>query len=98
MVSFTLIEGSNFTKADIATAGEQIDINTSVNKYLVGGMSYLIDPKMVAHFPNKPSDDCHPDDKCQIEAKELLDCLDLNAQKIKSVCIDEVILRVKFDN
>jgi hypothetical protein len=92
-VLLRLKPGADFTRADVPAVamGERIVVRVLTNGIPIGGMSYAIDPGLVApprETPEKPGKDC--DDK----AKALLDCLPLG--EVKTVRVKRITLEIEL--
>jgi len=93
-VLFRLKPGSDFSPTDVQNAGADatIVVRTLVNGIPVGGMSYAIDPHLKTPPSELPAKGPHK--HCAEEAKELLECLCVPVDDVKSVRIKRVTLDV----
>ncbi len=94
-VALQVTPGLNFSRDDIDnTLDRDIRVELYGDGALFGGMTYRIDPNMKepVNFPGKVSDSCND------KAQDLLDCLDLGAQKVKKICVKKVSLDIELDN
>ncbi len=87
--------GENFTKAEVeSTSDRDINIFLYADDALVGGMTYYLDPDLKA--PINSVDSCNS--KCANSANELLKCLKLGDQEVKSVKIKKISLDIEMKN
>jgi len=86
--------GSDFSATDVQKAGAAatIVVRTLVNGIPVGGMTYTIDPHLKTPPPELPGKGPHK--HCAEEAKELLECLCVPVDDVKSVRIKRVTLDI----
>jgi hypothetical protein len=93
-VLLRLKPGSDFSPSDVPPAGmsARIVVRLLVNGIPVGGMSYAIDPNLKTPAPELPGkgDRRH----CTDEAKDLLECLCVPVDDVKSVRIKRVTLDI----
>ena len=84
--------GAEFSPADVPARGNRIVVRTLLNGIPVGGMSYTIDPSL-KHPPAE-----HPSrgeaQRCTEEAKDLLECLDVPVDEVKSVRIRRITVDI----
>jgi zinc metalloprotease ZmpB len=84
--------GDDFTRDAVAAAADRdLMIEVLADDNLIGGMTYRLDPDIVAPFndgvPGKGGD-------CLAEARRLADCLGIK-QDIGRVCVKEVVVSLK---
>jgi hypothetical protein len=94
-VLLRLKPGLDFTASDVPRAGSRarIVVRLIVNGIPVGGMSYAIDPQL----KDPPSELPVKERKhCAEEAKELLECLRVPVDEVKSVRIKRVTLDIEL--
>lgn len=96
-VLLRLKPGSDFSPTDVQNAGADatIVVRTLVNGIPVGGMSYTIDPHLKTPPHELPGKG--PRKHCAKEAKELLECLCIPVDDVKSVRIKRVTLDVDLE-
>lgn len=95
-IQLKLKKGSEFTKADIeGSADRMINVSLLANGFLLGGMSYYVDPSL-----KKPSGGKQPPEKdCDNAAQKLLDCLKISGgKKVKKICVKKVSVDIELDN
>ena len=93
-VLLRLKPGAEFTASDVNSAGSaaRIVVQTLVNRIPVGGMTYVIDPRLKVpprELPDKPRRE-----RCEEEAEELLECLGVPFDDVKAVRIKRLTLDV----
>jgi len=89
--------GSDFSASDVPLAGPgaRIVVRLTVNGIPVGGMSYTVDPQLKAPPHEVPT----KERKHSVEeAKQLLECLCLPVDEVKSVRIKRVTLDIELRN
>jgi zinc metalloprotease ZmpB len=93
-VSLRLKPGSDFSPSDVQNAGAaaRIIVRTLVNGIPVGGMSYAIDPNLKIPPPELPGRGGRR--HCAEEAKDLLECLNVPCDDVKSVRIKRVTVDI----
>jgi hypothetical protein len=96
-VLLKLKPGADFAPSDVPAAGKGalIVVRVLVNGIPVGGMSYAIDPHLKAPPHEIP---VKVPEQCAEEAKELLECLCLPVDEVKSVRIKRVTLDIELKN
>jgi len=94
-VLLTLKPGADFSPSDVPAsgAGASIVVRVIVNGIPVGGMTYKIDPRLKFPPPELPT---KRHKYCIEEAKELLECLCLPVDEVKSVRIKRVTLDIEL--
>lgn len=92
-VLLRLQAGSDFLPSDVPTvgSGSRIVVRVIANGIPIGGMSYLIDPKLKS--PPVEVGGRH-DKHCEEEAEDLLKCLRVPAQDVRSVRIKRITLDI----
>ncbi len=92
---YNLKVGEDFTKAEVeANANKDITVSLFADGALIGGMTYYLDANMKA--PINAGDPCGT--KCNSKAEELLRCLKLSNQEIKSVKVKKISLDIEMKN
>ncbi len=94
-VIFSIIPGSPFNASELKQIGEDIDIQTMIDGLVIGGMTYHIDPKITENLPERP----HGADEgpsCKQASKELLNCLGLPSEGVKSAKLRKVTIDIFF--
>jgi zinc metalloprotease ZmpB len=96
-VLLTLKPGSDFSVADVQNAGAaaRITVRSLVNGIPVGGMTYTIDPNLKTPPVELPGKGHRR--HCAEEAKDLLECLCVPVDDVKSVRIKRVTLDVDLE-
>jgi len=96
-VLLRLKPGSDFSPSDVPRMGPgaRIVVRTIVNGIPVGGMSYTVDPHLKSPPPEVPAEERK---ECAEEAKELLECLRVPVDEVKSVRIKRFTLDIKLRN
>jgi len=93
-VRLRLKPGSDFSSSDVQHAGvaARIIVRTLVNGVPIGGMSYAIDP----HLKTPPQELPGTGGRrlCAEEAKDLLECLGVPVDEVKSAQIKRVTIDV----
>lgn len=88
--------GTEFTAEDVRRQNQRtIHIESYADDILIGGMSYELDPNlksMPSPWPGKPPRHCRG------RAKEMLDCLDLPVDKVRSVRIRKITVDIEVEN
>lgn len=96
-VRIDLVPGEEFSSSDVREAGQvsEIEIECLADGLPTGGMSYTIDPNLVA----PPREIVKPGRKrCRTEAKELLKCLDVPADDVKAVRIKRITVDIDIED
>lgn len=91
-ITFTLKPGKRFKKSDVPKKGANIDIVTTINNHVVGGMTYLIDPGLKKRLPELPTGD----EKCIQIAQKLIECLGVRDKKVKGLRLDGERIELKL--
>jgi hypothetical protein len=94
-IVMTLVRGEEFAAHELEQAGGQalIRIQTLIDEHIVGGMSYLIDPKLRTRPPEthaRPKKEA----VCADAARRLLECLDVAVDSVKEVRLKRVTIEV----
>lgn len=92
VIVLNLVPGQDFSAADVPAGGASIDIEAFADDLLVGGMSFVIDPRMREPATELPEKGSGPD--CTDTAGHLLDCLCLPGGKVKSVRVKRVTIDI----
>jgi zinc metalloprotease ZmpB len=94
-VLLELKAGSDFSPSDVPSSGpgSRIVVRVIANGIPVGGMSYAIDPHLKSPPPEVPP---KKRKHCTEEAEELLECLCLPVDEVKSVRIKRVTLDIEM--
>lgn len=92
-----LEEGGNFSTSDVEAAGKDtvIEVLSLVDNQLVGGMTYLIDSKLKEPPVEVPKAPKKPD--CSDVAKDLLDCLKVPVDEVKSVRVKRITVDIDLE-
>jgi len=95
-VQLQLQAGQDFTKVDIAGAGDRnIRVELLANGMVLGGMTYHVDPNLKATSGGRPT----KGQDCDNAAQKLLDCLKVGGdQKVKKVCLKKVSVDIELDD
>ncbi len=91
-VTFTLKPGESFKTSDVPKKGANIDIISTIDDHVVGGMTYFIDPKLKERLPEIP----RGQRKCIPLAQKLLECLGAKGRKVKGLELKDDTLELKF--
>lgn len=91
-VCFSLVPGKKFKKSDVPKRGGSIDILTTIENQVVGGMSYFVDRKLKRRLPEFPP----LPEKCIPLAQKLVKCLGLKGKTVKEVRLEGDSIRLKF--
>jgi hypothetical protein len=97
-VAFTLKPGKDFTPAQVEAipqAERAIEFETFADGILVGGMTYPLDPSLKAPLPQPGKGEGKP---CADVEKELLECLKLRHDGVKSVKIRRITVDINFED
>jgi hypothetical protein len=94
-VVIELVPGRGFT-TDQVTAASDRDITVSLlaDDILIGGMTYRLDPALT----QVPGGDGPGTDRCKDRAQDLLECLHIPGDKVKSVHVKKVSIDVCMDD
>jgi len=90
-VSFTLVPGKKFDKQDVPKRGAQIDIMTSIENQLVGGMTYSVNRKTKPDGGTKRI-------SCVRLAQKLVECLGVSDKQVTNVKIKGNRIQLKFED
>lgn len=95
-VELSLKPGEDFLPSDVEAAGEKavIEFETLVDGLPVGGMSYNIDPEMKTPAPELPEEVEAKEPDCTDVAKDLLECLNLPVDEVKSVRVKRITVDI----
>jgi hypothetical protein len=92
---YSLQAGEDFTKAEVESASNRdINIRLYADGTLMGGMTFYLDADMKA--PIDYVDSCNK--KCISSANELLKCLKLSNQEVKSLKVRKISLDIEMKN
>ena len=91
-VTFTLKPGQDFKRSDVPKEGADIDIVTTIDEHVVGGMTYFIDPTLEERLPEIPEGQ----KKCLPIAQRLLECLGAKDRKVKGVRLKGDSIEIDF--
>lgn len=94
-VVFNIIPGSLFKASELKLAGEDIDIHTTIDGLLIGGMTYRIDPKIKENLPER-ADGSGEGSSCKEPSEKLLRCLGLPSDGVKSAKLRKVTIDIHF--
>jgi hypothetical protein len=90
--------GADFSPVEVKEMHERnICIETVANGILIGGMSYELDPTLKEESPQFPTKSQLPHG-CSGKAKELLGCLELPVDKVKSARIRNITVDIEIDD
>lgn len=90
--------GGNFSPQDVEqTQDRSIHFETFADGILVGGMSYELDPGLKVAPPQFPTRPKLPE-ACTDKAKELLGCLELPVDKVKSVRVRKITVDIEIED
>jgi hypothetical protein len=90
-----LVPGAGFKASDLPTGGADLTVAVSVDKRLVGGMTYRVDPKL-SHVPVERRPEEGHGKECEKAASDLLDCLGLPSNGVDSACVRKVTVDIRF--
>ncbi len=91
-------QGTDFAPRDVEqTKDRTIHLEVLANGILVGGMSYDLDPTLKVAPPQFPTKAKVPG-VCAGKAKELLDCLDLQVDRVKSVRVRKITVDIEIED
>lgn len=90
-IEIRLEAGGDFSPKDV-TPNTAIRILAYADQQFIGGMTYAIDPKLKVKPAEHPT--CPGKADCSDVAKNLLDCLDVPADKVKSVRIKRITIDI----
>jgi hypothetical protein len=90
--------GENFSEMDVRKAGERarIRVRTKLDGWIVGGMTYSIDPTLKRPSAQRPARGAR--EAANEAAEELLETLDLPGQEVDSVRIKRVTVDIDLDS
>lgn len=89
--------GANFSAQEIEqTQDRSIHLETYANGILVGGMSYQLDPDLKT-APSQFPDGKDMPERCSGKAKDLLNCLDLPVDKVRSVRVRKITVEIEVE-
>ena len=93
-IVLSLESGEDFSQSDVERAGEDavFEFEVTVGDFPVGGMSYIIDPKLKEPALELPPRDKEPD--CTDAAEDLLECLNLPTDEVKSVRVRRITVDI----
>jgi hypothetical protein len=83
--------GQDFSEADVG-GGAAIEVRARIDGMTIGGLTYSIDPRMKTPAVERPKAAARPD--CTALAKELVECLRLSADDVKSVRIKSILVQI----
>lgn len=90
--------GADFAPDDVERAHDwTIHLEVVANGILVGGMSYELDPTLKVTPPQLPTKVKVPT-VCAAKAKELLDCLGLPVDNVKSVRVRRITVDIEIED
>lgn len=88
--------GREFTSEDVENEKDpHIHVETHAEGILTGGMSYLLDSKLKSPAPQIPSKAGKM--QCEQKAKQLLDCLNLPTDEVKSVQVKRITIDIDME-
>jgi len=94
-VTIKPVAGKTFGKDQFSSGADRdIHIILYANGIVMGGMTYRIDPDVIAPAGGTGSGGS----QCLDKAKALLDCLKIGDGQVKKVCVKKVTLDIDFDN
>lgn len=93
-VIMSLKQGKDFSPSDVERAGTRavITVRTLIDGLAIGGMTYAIDPRLKTPAVETPTGVRKPD--CTDAAKQLLTCLQLPNDKVKSVRVTRITVEI----
>jgi len=92
-VDIRLVPGRDFSASDVdASADKTIQIFGYAGGILVGGMSYVVDPKQT------PPAGAEHTGQCAGIAGELLACIDLRHERVRRVGVRKVTVDLEIDD
>jgi hypothetical protein len=94
-VIFNIIPGRPFNASELKQAGEDIDIHTMIDGLVIGGMTYRIDPKIKESLPER-ADGADKSSSCKEHSENLLRCLGLPSDGVKSAKLRKVTIDILF--
>ena len=94
-VTMDLVPGAGFSPSDLPTDGADLAVEVSVDKQLVGGMTYRVDPKL-KNVPVERGPKGGRGKDCLGSARALLDCLGLPSDGVESACLRKVPVDITF--
>ena len=94
-VVMELKAGADFSAADVKDPA-LIEVRVLGDGMLIGGMSYLVDPRLTEPAPERPYGSSGAHD-CRTQAADLLDCLRLPYGKVKRVRVTRITLDVDLE-
>lgn len=100
-VVMALKAGHDFTRADVSQEHEPtIQITGHADGILVGGMSYLLDPKLVHSPQDQPENpkSQHATDPCSKNASELLRCIESQHHVVRKVVMRKINVDIDFED
>lgn len=89
--------GGAFSPGEVPAAGADINVDVSVDRRLVGGMTYRLDRDMTRVPTEHPSDGPSAAEECSTSAEELLRCLDLPSEGVCSARLRKVTVDITFE-
>jgi hypothetical protein len=98
-VVMTLEEGDEFDPGDVRAADSRtVEVRTRVDDLSLGGMTYAVDPELAAPPRERPDEPTDPGADCEATARDLLDCLDVPGDDVKSVDVTKVSLDLVLED
>jgi hypothetical protein len=88
-----IIPGGDFTAADAAASPDKmIRVIGRANGFIVGGLSFAVDPTLLRPPVTEPG----PVDGCIDVAKKLVECLDVPGARVSKVRVRRIIVEIDF--
>lgn len=92
-VVLRLHPGQDFARDDVdATTERDITVQVFADENLIGGMTYRIEPSVSRPFNRRRPEKTD----CSVPAKELLECLGIPGQDVRSTSVKEIIVGIRL--
>lgn len=96
-VTMRMVAGAPFETADLEAAQERtVQVRGLAGGVLVGGLSYVLDPKLI-HPTRPPRKKKRLVDECARTAEALVDCLEL-PEEVSRVHVRKITVDIEFDD
>ncbi len=97
-ITMRLHPGDPFTRSDVQAASDRtIRVAGYANETLIGGNSYVLDPAI--DHPQRPPHRHHDHHhECTRRAEDLIDCLELEREKVRRVRLRKVTVDIEFED
>jgi zinc metalloprotease ZmpB len=94
-MAMQIVPGRDFSAAEAAASPEKmIRVTGRANGFIIGGLSFAVDPSLVRPPVTTPQ----PGRPCTDLAKQLVDCLDVPAARVRKVRVRRITVDIDFAN